>query len=329
MGGVGPATARGVARLVWSTVAMALSPKTVRNLRVAATAAVVGITLYWVKPGSVLQRMEGLQLQWLALGTLLCGATYGVIALRWRYLANAIGAPLSYRRALSEYVLGGFFNQALPTGLAGPVLRALRHSKAPGLDGGPVGISKAVTAVVLDRLLGLVGQAMAALLGGIVLSLSYPWIGLWGVVAALATLGACGLGYRVACRRYASFSQDLQGVLQERSAIAWHTLGACFAVVLLSFAFYCASLAMGLEFAYWRVLCVAPLILGAMVIPLSVAGWGIREAAAAALFSSMGTDAATGVAVSVTFGLMSLLSTLPGLVIWVFSYRGGVVSDST
>ena len=60
---------------------------------------------------------------------------------------------------------------------------------------------------------------------------------------------------------------------------------------------------------------VVPLVLFAMTVPWAFAGWGAREVSTAALFSLMGVDAAAGVAVSITFGLLSLAAAAPGVVV--------------
>ncbi len=49
-------------------------------------------------------------------------------------------------------------------------------------------------------------------------------------------------------------------------------------------------------------------------IPLTVAGWGAREAGAALCFAAVGLASADGVAAAVGYGLLSLVSALPGLV---------------
>jgi len=81
--------------------------------------------------------------------------------------------------------------------------------------------------------------------------------------------------------------------------------------------FYCAAQAGEVSVSLGRALLVTPLILASMVVPLAVAGWGIREAAAAATFAAMGLDASSGVAVSVTFGLISLVASAPGALVWL------------
>jgi hypothetical protein len=54
-------------------------------------------------------------------------------------------------------------------------------------------------------------------------------------------------------------------------------------------------------------------ILQAAAIPVGVAGWGPREGGAALIFSAAGLGASTGLAVSVAYGVLSTLATLPGV----------------
>jgi uncharacterized membrane protein YbhN (UPF0104 family) len=50
-------------------------------------------------------------------------------------------------------------------------------------------------------------------------------------------------------------------------------------------------------------------------IPVSVAGWGLREGAAAWVFAAAGLGAATGVAASAAYGIASLLAVVPGALV--------------
>ena len=52
-----------------------------------------------------------------------------------------------------------------------------------------------------------------------------------------------------------------------------------------------------------------------MVVPVGVAGWGIREGTAALVWSVAGLTVADGVAVSVAYGLIVLVGTLPGVLV--------------
>jgi hypothetical protein len=59
-------------------------------------------------------------------------------------------------------------------------------------------------------------------------------------------------------------------------------------------------------------------LLMAMVIPLTVSGWGIRESAAAVLWPVAGLPAEQGVALSVGYGAAVFLVSLPGALALLF-----------
>lgn len=291
-----------------------------RYSRIFGGAAVLAITLYLVDPMAVFDRLINLRLRWVLVGLLLSVPMHLLLALRWMVVARRIGAPLSFLPALQDYYLAGFVNQALPTGLAGAALRALRHSRGLRPDGNPVGMAPAATAVILDRISGLAGLCCFGLLGAVVLGTEYPMAGLVGGISVFAMLLLGCLAFALAGRHAAigkSFVSDAALALWTGSARYEQGALSALVVLLLSASFYCAGRAAGVELSLPRTLFVAPLVLGAMAIPLAIAGWGLREAAAAALFASLAMKAADGVAVSVAFGVITLLASAPGLAVWM------------
>jgi uncharacterized membrane protein YbhN (UPF0104 family) len=77
-------------------------------------------------------------------------------------------------------------------------------------------------------------------------------------------------------------------------------------------AFALCARAVGAPLPLGAVLGLVPLILFTMLIPLTVAGWGLREGAAAALFPVAGASAEAGLAASIAFGLVFVAAVLPG-----------------
>lgn len=58
----------------------------------------------------------------------------------------------------------------------------------------------------------------------------------------------------------------------------------------------------------------------AMVLPLSIAGWGPREGVAAAAFAAAGLTASQGLAAAVVYGVLTLAATLPGAAVLVVGW---------
>ena len=63
------------------------------------------------------------------------------------------------------------------------------------------------------------------------------------------------------------------------------------------------------------VLTVFPLLLMAMALPVSVGGWGLREAAATVMLPLLGWSAGASLAVAALYGLSALLGALPGALV--------------
>lgn len=246
-------------------------------------------------------------------------------AWRWRLTARQLGLPIARGRAIREYYLAQIVNQSLPGGLLGDVGRAVRSRGAAGLRA-------AAFAVVIERLLGqaamlailFVGVAVVTMTpGGIELPPPLPrLVALMGIVAVLAALALWLLpglpgatGARLAGLRAPLMRAVAGPVLPSQIMLSLGTASAN----LLAFDF-CAR-ATGTDLSLAAIAVIVPLILVAMVLPISVAGWGLREGAAAALFPLAGASAAAGLAASIAFGLIFLVSTLPGLVVILAARR--------
>jgi uncharacterized membrane protein YbhN (UPF0104 family) len=79
----------------------------------------------------------------------------------------------------------------------------------------------------------------------------------------------------------------------------------------------CAT-ALGVSLPVLAIAALVPLILFAMVLPITISGWGLREGAAAALFPLVDATSAEGLATSIAFGVVFLATVLPGaLITWL------------
>ncbi len=264
-----------------------------------------------------LQQLRGARADWLLLAAALALLQVILSAWRWRYTAGRLAIPLAPGLAIREYYLATLINQTLPGGVLGDAQRAWRHGRGLPRKG------PAFQAVVIERFSGQI--AMAALALG-------AWLATPGLAAhtRLAVLAAAGGIMAVAALalmawlgRYRA-SNPRRGWLYEwamalrRGLLARDVLPLQLGASLLVatghiMVFICCLQALGAsgDALLWSAL--IPPVLFAMLIPFSVAGWGLREGAAALLWPLAGLPAAEGVAAAVLYGLMGLLSGLPGL----------------
>lgn len=249
----------------------------------------------------------------------------GLSAWRWRYTALRLNLELPFSKAVSEYYLATFINQVLPGGVLGDVNRALRH----GTDANAR--TSALHAVMIER---LSGQLALTLVTGILLVAFWPFADVSAglvsrtvstsaslpvLILAVLILVAAGMVYRRPLARFAGHgAKALRLSLFNRSSVLIQLVSSVLVVATYLAVF--AILAQGQDLraspgATMELHHLLPLSAGlllAMMLPVTIAGWGVREGAAALLWPLAGLPAEQGVALSVAYGLLVLVSSLPG-----------------
>lgn len=240
-------------------------------------------------------------------------------ALRWRLTAGQLGLKLSRGRAFREYYLAQLVNQALPGGILGDAGRALR-SRAPA------GLLVSSQAVLLERVAGQV--ALFVLMGlALLVTLLTPngvdwpsWLLALLALLALALMAFSVMLWLIARKGSGKTAGFLRG-LGSSSRLAFLPAKILWGQILLSLGtavcnvagFLFAAWAIGFQLSFLVALAIVPMILLAMLLPLTISGWGLREGVAVALFPLIGATATQGLVTSVVFGLVCLLAALPGL----------------
>ena len=266
----------------------------------------------WLEVSEIADRLAQMQPSWIGLALALSVAQVAASAWRWRFTAGRLGIELPFSIAVREYYLAMFLNQVIPGGVVGDVSRAWRHARAQALLGSASG--PAVRAVILERASGQVVMAMVALLSvaSLPLGLGVTWW--WGMLAVGAVVS--GFWYWVRDLNDTSlvgrFWRDARLALFAGLAFPLQFASSVLVVATCLITYVLAARAIGVE---TPLLVLAPLVapvLLTMLIPVTVGGWGLREGAAALLWGVAGLAAVDGVSISVAYGILVLLSTLPG-----------------
>jgi hypothetical protein len=72
-----------------------------------------------------------------------------------------------------------------------------------------------------------------------------------------------------------------------------------------------------LDFSLATYLVLVPPAILLTLIPLSLAGWGIREGAMIGLFTLLGANTVTVLSMSILYGIVLIVASLPGLVVYM------------
>jgi uncharacterized membrane protein YbhN (UPF0104 family) len=254
-------------------------------------------------------------------------AVLGIIirAYRWQILLKAVGARVSFRRAVYLYFVGSFFNTFLPTGFGGDVVRVLEIGEGATSE-------QAAGTVVVDRLTGFLALfllALAALpFAGGLLPSATAW--LIATMAGAVTLGSLLLFEGRILRwltarlpRALSLAGDAwlgktYGVI---TACGARALAGAVGVSLVFnlaqvFANVLAARALGMTVSAWTFFLFVPVATAALLVPISISGFGVREGIYVTLFAQVGVGAAQAVALSLASYSLDLACGLLGGVIY-------------
>ena len=240
-------------------------------------------------------------------------------AWRWHRVAARLDQSIPPRVAVAEYYLSQVVNQSLPGGVLGDAARAVRarHQGGLGMAAKAVLIERMAGQIAMFSLLALALTGALLAPGGLQIAVAPRHVALGGLGLCLLTLAVL-FALRAARQRWPSgFGAALRTALLADGAWREQAMLGLLIVALNLASFTLCALATGTVLGIEAMLVLVPLILCAMLIPATIAGWGFREGAAAALFPLAGATATAGLAASIAFGLVILAASLPGLLVLV------------
>jgi uncharacterized membrane protein YbhN (UPF0104 family) len=273
-----------------------------------------------------------------------------VSAWRWRLIAGGLGLRIPLGRAVASYYRSQFLNCTLPGGILGDVDRGVRHgTTSDGTDGKGGGgsgvdsrhISISLRSVLWDRAAGQVVQVLLATMTLLVIASPVrPAMALVAsvllVAAALMALVVLVLpdrGPSWVARAVRTVRDDVRASLLTREA-GPAVLAASVVVVAGHVAvFLVAARTADSPASIATLVPLAMLVLLSMTVPTSIGGWGPREGVAAWAFAVAGLGASQGVETATTYGVLSLVATLPGALVllmpWLVGSGPGSSAGST
>ncbi len=226
-------------------------------------------------------------------------------AWRWSLLSERLDVAVPVRTAYRRYYRSQLLNATLPGGVLGDLHRGIDHGRSAGALG------RGLRSVLWDRVTGQVVQiAMAVAALALLPTAVRSDIG-WPLLAAVAVVGVVATALPARVRR--AVAAELRTVVAARAVLPRVVVASALAAAGHTLVFVVVARSVGVTAPLPQLAALALVVLVASALPLSVAGWGPREGAAAWMFGAAGLGSATGLSIAVAFGIVSLVATLPGL----------------
>ena len=241
---------------------------------------------------------------------------------RWYLIMRRLGSKAHPFFFLQSYFKGTFFNQGLPTSIGGDAIRILDctgigHTALDGFYG-----------VFIDRFVGLAGLLLLNICALIFNHSILPGRIFFPLLTILALLFAVlvsllfvrriplfmtnrWLGFlgQLSTRYHQVYSSPLSMALQLSLSVVIHLLAMS--------AFYVLGVNVGLAYPLNVYLVLVPPVVLLTILPISLAGWGVREGAMISFFLLVGAEYSRVLTFSVLYGLLALASSLPGLLVYL------------
>ena len=292
---------------------------------------IITVALFWFLFSRVDFAMVSKNIERADIPLLLMALTQAILstvlaAYRWGRITSILGLAHGWRFYLSSYFKGSFFNQALPGSIGGDAVRIvdLHESGKQWSD--------SFYAVFIDRIAGLAGLLIINLLAlsfmSNLLPASFSLSILLICSGGLASMGLLFMLKKIGflrkmplLSRVVELSSAFLSVYKERREIFIQVAISVLVHLLSILCIYSLARAVHLDYEPWVYCLLIPPVFLMMIVPISLAGWGVRESIMVTLFTFVGADKAAILAVAMLYGITVIVASLPGAFVWLSEKR--------
>ncbi len=294
----------------------------------AVTVGLIGVLAKNIDIGRMFDHLKETDL-WLFLTGMAVMTIQAVLAAwRWKLVLHFKRVAIEFPKLVRFLWLGLFFNQVLPSTVGGDAVRAYSLVR----EGCSFGVAS--VAVLVDRVMGISGLILLTIITS---PLSFKYLPDGAARSGVLLVVACalsGLVLLILLDRVAThflqwrFARGLTAMSREARYLLFgkgpglQVLGLSMVIQLLSVvAIAILARAVRIDVAFDALVLVLPIATLLMTIPVSVAGWGVREGAMVIGLGYASVSPEPAMALSVLYGIMLLVVALPGGLVWAFDER--------
>jgi len=307
-------------------------------LKLAVSAILLAILFSRIDVGRLWLSARQASPAWITIALLLYLLNVLASVWRWWLLLEAQAVSVPTHRLVGSFLVALFFSNFLPSNIGGDVIRISDTARPAGSK------TLATTIILFDRMLGLMGLVLVSALGASMAAAtsgrgSLPIWPAW-LWAAFA-LGACAAA--PALMAPAGFGRVLQPLtvfhpewIGERidkltaslvrfrdrpGTIASAFAGAVF-VQAVTVAFYVAvAYSLHIAITPWNLAVIVPLSFVVQMLPVSVNGFGVREATFSFYFTRIGQPIESALLLSLGATALVMLFSLSGAAVYIARRR--------
>jgi uncharacterized membrane protein YbhN (UPF0104 family) len=277
-------------------------------------------------------------LPWLAAALVVWTLNVAASTWRWHLLLKAQDVRMPRRKLFGSFLVANFFNNFLPSNIGGDVIRI--RDTAPAAQS----TTLAATVVLVDRGLGLMGLVLISALGAsMAVSLhgqgvlpiwpAWLWLGFFvGAAVAVPAMYSPGMLGRL-LKPLTFLHPEWVGTqithltnalarFREKPSSLIGCFGGAVVVQVLIVAFYLTVVnALNIPVTASDLAVIVPLSLMVQMLPVSVNGFGVREATFSFYFTRVGLPIESAILLSLVAAGITMLHSLSGAAVYVTRKR--------
>ena len=243
---------------------------------------------------------------------------------RWRAVLVSIDAKLTFWTSFRLLYIGTFFNLTLPSSVGGDAVR-MYLARKEGLS-----LVGAINGVMLERVSTLSGLIILVLvtqplllmrIGDNPAKIVFPILAICAVLC-IATLMFLDKfpsrfqSFRIV-RGLGHLASDTKKLFLSPSRAALPIGLGVTGNILLSLTAFLLCQALTIDIKFIDCLVLIPPVILITTLPISIAGWGVREGAMVGALAYVGVSEGDAFIMSLLFGISIILASLPGGLIWI------------
>ena len=257
----------------------------------------------------------------------------GVGGARWWAVMRAIETPLPWFELTKLFWIGGFFSQALPSSVGGDPIRIYMAYK----DGLP--LSKAINGVMLERVVTIIGLTILVIA---VQPWFVPKLNAETQMLTLTVLAMLGAGtiFGVIVLLYLDrlpealskfrIVRGMNALAADSRLLFLRLKGAVLASIFgilthvnISLCVFFLAMSIGVDVTWLDCMVLMPLVILVTTLPISIAGWGVREGAMVTAFALVGVPSEGALVLSLMLGILGIVMMIPGGGFWLIRRKAG------
>jgi glycosyltransferase 2 family protein len=302
-------------------------------LKIAVSIILLVVLLSRIDAGQLWATARKASIVWLAVALAIYFVNIVASSWRWHLLLGAQRVNVPLWTLIKSFLVALYFNNFLPSNIGGDFIRIRDTARAAGSK------TLATFVILCDRVIGVIalvlvaatGATMVAEIGGHVGSPIWPswlWAGflIGAIVSAPAVLAPAGVGRLLqpltvihpewVGDRIENLTSALSRFRDRPGAILGCFAGAVFVQGTIVMFYVAVAHALHVPVEAWDLAVIVPLSFIVQMLPVSLNGFGVREATFSFYFTRVGLPMEAAILTSLVAQAMIMLFSLIGAGVW-------------